>query len=109
MGRITEPPEERSELNRQFREYMETAAPAHTMLSGSPTLPTMLGCVLHESYLPSLSETFSNASHDGPYDVALDTGESLLALYRLVYPPNYPQIGECIRRCPSGTSYTQYI
>ena len=31
----------------------------------------------HPSYLPSLAEAFSNASHDGPYDMAVQKGVTL--------------------------------
>ena len=56
-------------------------------------LPVGLRCVLREDYLSSLSEEFSRASHEGDHAVALDTGLTLLALYVVLYPPNYPQIG----------------
>ncbi|KAI0670829.1 SET domain-containing protein [Trametes maxima] len=49
--------------------------------------------IFHESYLPALSELFSKTSHEGPYLDAVESGFTLLALYALVYPPNYPQIG----------------
>jgi hypothetical protein len=58
------------------------------------TPPDELLPLLQESYLTSLAERFSSASHDGPYSQALDDGYTLLALYLLIYPPNYPQIGE---------------
>lgn len=58
------------------------------------TLPARLYSLLHESYLPALSEIFSDTSHDGPHDVALLSGRTLLALYLVIYPPRYPQIGE---------------
>lgn len=58
------------------------------------TLPVGLRCVLREDYLGGLSEEFSRASHEGDYTVALDTGLTLLALYVVIYPPNYPQIGK---------------
>jgi hypothetical protein len=58
--------------------------------------PKVLYPVLHESYLMAVSQRFSNASHDGPSDIALETGLTLLALYVLIYPQNYPQIGECV-------------
>ena len=62
-------------------------------------LPRELHCVLHESYLPSLSESFSKASHEGPYGDAVEQGLTLLAFYAMIYPPNYPQIGKfCARR-----------
>lgn len=49
---------------------------------------------LNPSYLPNLSETFSKASHEGHYDTAVSAGHTLLALYLVLYPPNYPQTGE---------------
>ena len=56
-------------------------------------IPESLRAVYHESYITTLSETFSKASHEGQYDIALDSGVTLLALYVLLYPVNYPQIG----------------
>ncbi|TBU44468.1 SET domain-containing protein [Dichomitus squalens] len=56
-------------------------------------LPAVLLPVLHESYLPALSEAFSKTSHEGPYSEAIDSGLTLLAFYVMLYPPNYPQIG----------------
>ncbi|KAI1793397.1 SET domain-containing protein [Ganoderma leucocontextum] len=56
-------------------------------------LPQELHCLLHESYLPSLSEAFSKTSHEGPYADAVESGLTLLAFYAMIYPPNYPQIG----------------
>ena len=41
----------------------------------------------------TLSETFSKSSHEGDYTQAADSGITLLALYLLIYPRNYPQIG----------------
>lgn len=52
-----------------------------------------LPLVLSEQYLPNLAEEFSSASHDGPFDAALRRGRVLLALYVVIYPQNYPQIG----------------
>ncbi|KAH9850123.1 SET domain-containing protein [Lenzites betulinus] len=57
------------------------------------TTPPPLYPVFHESYLPALSEVFSKTSHEGSYADAVESGLTLLALYALVYPPNYPQIG----------------
>ncbi len=57
-------------------------------------LPSTLQCILHESYMESVSEEFSKASHEGDYSTALVSGFTLLALYLLIYPKNYPQIGE---------------
>ncbi|CCL99706.1 uncharacterized protein FIBRA_01728 [Fibroporia radiculosa] len=56
-------------------------------------LPETLVVFLHETYLPSISEVFSKASHEGEYEQALSVGRTLLALYALLYPSNYPQIG----------------
>ena len=53
-----------------------------------------LYCMLREDYMGGLSEMFSKASHEGQYDLALESGVTLLALYLLIYPPNYPQIGK---------------
>lgn len=58
------------------------------------TYPSELNALLNDSYLPTLSEQFSKASHEGDYVLALSSGRTLLALYAVVYPPNYPQIGE---------------
>ncbi|KAH9891581.1 SET domain-containing protein [Cubamyces lactineus] len=55
--------------------------------------PTQLRPVFHESYLPALAELFSKTSHEGPFSDAIEAGLTLLALYVLVYPPNYPQTG----------------
>jgi len=56
--------------------------------------PPSLYCMLREGYMGGLSETFSKASHEGQYDLALESGVTLLSLYLLIYPPNYPQIGK---------------
>jgi SET and MYND domain-containing protein len=55
--------------------------------------PIFLHPVLRESYLADLSERFSYASHEGQAEAALESGLTLLALYLLIYPMNYPQIG----------------
>lgn len=61
-------------------------------------LPPELKCVLNESYMEQLSERFSKASHERDYNTATISGRTLLALYLLIYPTNYPQIGElCLR------------
>ena len=62
-------------------------------------LPVDLGCVLREDYISSLSEEFSRASHEGDYAVAFNAGLTLLALYVVIYPPNYPQIGKLSFAC----------
>ncbi|OAX38145.1 SET domain-containing protein [Rhizopogon vinicolor AM-OR11-026] len=67
----------------------------HTLLAGSAlqVLPKNLHCVLHEGYLSRLTDTFSESSHEGSYRVALNVGLSVFAMYLLIYPTNYPQIG----------------
>ncbi|KAG0697631.1 hypothetical protein DFH29DRAFT_811458 [Suillus ampliporus] len=67
----------------------------HTLLTGLalPELPEDLHLVLHESYLSRLTDAFSKASHEGHYHIALDVGLTVLAMYLLIYPENYPQIG----------------
>ncbi|EKM49538.1 uncharacterized protein PHACADRAFT_214100 [Phanerochaete carnosa HHB-10118-sp] len=57
------------------------------------SLPSELHPLLGEGYLPTLSEEFSRASHEGPYDRAVAAGRVLLALYAVLYPQNYPQTG----------------
>ncbi|KAI6028060.1 hypothetical protein PISMIDRAFT_98964 [Pisolithus microcarpus 441] len=56
-------------------------------------LPSSLHVALHESFLTKITDRFSTASHEGPFDVAWENGLAALALYTLIYPPNYPQIG----------------
>ncbi|KAI0786817.1 SET domain-containing protein [Abortiporus biennis] len=57
------------------------------------SLPQGLYCLFDPSYLPAISETFSKCSHEGQYEKAISTGVTLLALYFVIYPSNYPQIG----------------
>ncbi|KAG7088378.1 hypothetical protein E1B28_012379 [Marasmius oreades] len=97
IGEVPEPPRDKAQLNR-ISKNLETFVTVHRdqlplYIGNIQAFPGSLYCVLHESYLTSVSEMFSNAAHDGSYDVALDTGTTLTALYRLIYPPNYPQIG----------------
>lgn len=47
--------------------------------------------------MQNLSERFSKASHEGQYEMALESGLTLLSLYMIVYPENYPQIGSLKR------------
>jgi hypothetical protein len=58
-------------------------------------LPKSLDAAMHPMYLPALSEAFSKSSHEGPLQDALDVGGTLLALYRVIYPPKFPMIGPC--------------
>uniref|UniRef100_A0A8H7XZH3 SET domain-containing protein n=1 Tax=Psilocybe cubensis TaxID=181762 RepID=A0A8H7XZH3_PSICU len=95
LGEIPTDSNELSTLENQLRSFVafnpmsDTSLPAITM----EELPPALHCFLRESYMTSLSEKFSNASHDGQFDVALESGATLLALYIVIYPTNYPQIG----------------
>ena len=56
--------------------------------------------VLREACLAHFCELFSKSSHDGPFEVALRVGLTVLAFYVVIYPPNYPQIGMflCVER-----------
>ncbi|GJE99629.1 SET domain-containing protein [Phanerochaete sordida] len=67
--------------------------PVSTGADAFSSLPRAVLPLLGAGYLPALSERFSQASHEGPYDQALPIGRVLLALYAVLYPPNYPQIG----------------
>ncbi len=64
--------------------------------SGTPSIPKLpaeLYPILNQSYLPGLTEAFSKASHEGECDLALSTGRTLLAVYVVIYPSNFPLIG----------------
>lgn len=56
-------------------------------------IPKSLLPFLHPSVLLKMSESFSQAAHGDSMSAALDVGHTLLAVYFLIYPPNYPQIG----------------
>ncbi|KAI0345845.1 hypothetical protein BDW22DRAFT_1324583 [Trametopsis cervina] len=56
-------------------------------------LPKHIHPLLNADYMPSLSEEFSRASHEGEYAKALSSGKTLLSLYSVLYPLTYPQIG----------------
>jgi SET and MYND domain-containing protein len=64
------------------------------------SFPKSLHPALRESYLADLSERFSHASHEGQAEAALECGFTLLALYVLIYPLNYPQIGASTSHLP---------
>lgn len=108
LGEIPPPPTNSHELDlvgRMLRDYVDVDQRLDT---GSPSkprrhIPQSMLCVLHETYLSTISETFSKASHEGNYDLALDTGTTILALYTVLYPPNYPQTGKLHYRCFSQT------
>ncbi|KAL1748227.1 hypothetical protein HDZ31DRAFT_29990 [Schizophyllum fasciatum] len=57
------------------------------------TVPPHLYGALKETFISSLSKKFTDAAHDGPYRIAHSAGAALLALYLIIYPDNYPQIG----------------
>ncbi|KAF7314336.1 hypothetical protein MKEN_00906200 [Mycena kentingensis (nom. inval.)] len=94
-GKVTEPrSEEDNELAKKVLRFYESGpcdGLALVKLNHPP--PADVLPAFHESFIMRLSQTFRDASHDGLYAKALDSGASLLALYRLIYPPNYPQIG----------------
>jgi hypothetical protein len=82
-------------LETQLREHVALGLNGRTTLTpcSMDSLPPSLRCFLHESYMQNLSERFSKASHEGQYEMALESGLTLLSLYMVVYPENYPQIG----------------
>ena len=98
-GQIPEPSLEHGDLVQlglQLREFVGVERYLKTGKLEKKTLedlPKPLRSVLNESYMAELSETFSKSSHEGNYARAADSGVTLLALYLLVYPKNYPQIG----------------
>ncbi|KAF5315168.1 hypothetical protein D9619_007076 [Psilocybe cf. subviscida] len=98
IGRIPDIPQGPADLallEIQLREHVALGLNDRSTLMPTPmdSLPSTLRCLLHESYMQSLSERFSKASHEGQYEVALESGLTLLSLYMIVYPENYPQIG----------------
>ena len=63
-------------------------------------IPEELHMYLHESVLPACTESFGEAAGDVEQaEKALDVGLTVLAIYTLIYPPNYPQTGK-----PSGSN-----
>ncbi|KIK52040.1 hypothetical protein GYMLUDRAFT_50106 [Collybiopsis luxurians FD-317 M1] len=96
VGTVPEPPEDSEEFRNictRLREFAKGTGQSPLFTGNSSKFPINLACVLHESFITSLSDKFSQASHDGPYDIAMEASDTLLALYWLIYPPNYPQIG----------------
>lgn len=99
IGHIPEPPEDPGELVEVARALRAFVGIGHSAPLTLPSqtihekIPHQLLCAFHESYLANLSETFSKTSHAGQYDIACDVGLTLLALYVIIYPPNYPLIG----------------
>ncbi|KAJ3920459.1 hypothetical protein F5877DRAFT_37978 [Lentinula edodes] len=96
VGFIPEPPKEPVRFQavcERLREFVGAMGLSPFLTGDDSLFPIELACVLHESFISTLSEQFSAASHDGRYDVALESSSSLFALYQLIYPLNYPQIG----------------
>ncbi|TFY80212.1 hypothetical protein EWM64_g3797 [Hericium alpestre] len=87
-----------SEISRWLQEYTDcilTRRPTYSdRLRVYEDIPEALRVFFHPSVVPKLSEMFSETSHEGPFEKALNVGHVLLAVYILVYPPNYPQTGE---------------
>jgi hypothetical protein len=88
-----------STLGRRLRDFVDIDFQHGPGLPFRPieSTPPALYPVLREVYLTRLSSTFSKSSHQGQYNLAIDSGMTLLALYVLIYPSNYPQIGELYR------------
>lgn len=117
VGSIPEPPKggtARRKLEESLRDFVFPTLQAQPFSLKLPSaqfepVPDALLPVLHESFLGSLTNIFSAASHDGPYSQALDVGTTILAVYCALYPPNYPQIGMHItghQPYPKLTDYT---
>jgi hypothetical protein len=100
LGPLPEPPRDEEEvmkLGKALQLYVGLddaidSLPYRTLDS----LPKQLLPALQEVYITSLSEIFSRTSHEGDYPQSSATGLMLLALYLIIYPKNYPQIGELI-------------
>lgn len=56
--------------------------------------PRNILSLLDQKYLPALSEAFSSASHGGRHNEGVTKGATLLALYFVLYPGNYPLVGK---------------
>ncbi|KAF8270855.1 hypothetical protein EI94DRAFT_1722076 [Lactarius quietus] len=78
----------------EFTQCLTNVAHTHRdTLQDISEIPASLHFLFHPSILPRLSESFSSKSHGQAPESALYDGLTLLGLYRLIYPPNYPQIG----------------
>jgi len=58
-------------------------------------LPEELQPLMDASVLSVLTAKFRLASDEAPLEVAMATGETVLAIYLCIYPAYYPQIGSC--------------
>jgi SET and MYND domain-containing protein len=101
IGTLPELPTDSGELSalgRELRDFVGIDFQRGSSLPIRPieSTPPVLYPVLRQEYLTSLSSTFSESSHQGQYTLAIDSGIKLLSLYVLIYPSNYPQIGEYI-------------
>ncbi|KAF5385694.1 hypothetical protein D9757_005523 [Collybiopsis confluens] len=109
VGTLPEPPQDPAEFQnicRRLGEFVKTMGESPFLTGNSALFPKDLACVLHESFITSLSDIFSQASHDGPHAIAVEASETLLALYQLIYPPNYPQIGlHLVERAKASWNY----
>jgi SET and MYND domain-containing protein len=99
VGPIPSPPTDtiqRDELALKLTQFIKaTPHDGLSLTAATVPFPNDLLAIFHESFVTYVAQTFRDASHDGPYGTALSSGETLLTLYRLIYPPNYPQIGAC--------------
>lgn len=89
-------PQSRQQLL-EFTQCLTNVSPTHRdTLQDFSEIPASLHSLFHPSILPKLAESFSAKSHGPTPESALHDGLTLLALYRLIYPPNYPQIGRLV-------------
>lgn len=65
-------------------------------------LPEQFQPLMDDSVLTVLTERFSLASAEGLFDLAMNIGKTILAIYLCIYPPYFPQIGSCISRIVSS-------
>ncbi|KAG8832139.1 hypothetical protein FRC17_001929 [Serendipita sp. 399] len=56
-------------------------------------LPRNLLSIRHPDFIKSLTKSFEDQSHDGPYEDAWRSGRALLALCLILYPKHYPLTG----------------
>ncbi|KAF9533121.1 hypothetical protein CPB83DRAFT_757950 [Crepidotus variabilis] len=95
LPKVPSNPNDLTRIGKELREFVGVDASDAGVFSPPKLrdLPTGLRCVLREDYISFLSEVFSQSSHKGDHEIAIDSGMTLLALYLLIYPCNYPQIG----------------
>ena len=111
MKAVPPPPKddsvEQRELERKLRDFVFKGIPPklrwykETLLL---SLPLELRVILHEDFLPTLSKSFKDAAHDGPFEKAIWKGLTLLAVYMVVYPAYFPQTGANITLSTSVAS-----